>query len=374
MPKTVMPVCDISLQTLNLFILHKLFLLPESAATDVMQVSERLLGLHAKRPQTPYLMLQARLPNFTAEQLDDLLYQQRVLLRAHAMRGTVHMLPLAQYRIILAATAGQLDGMYQRAFKHLDNKQAIIEAILETIRQQGALLIEEIKAALSLDVDNRDLYRLVNYLCTSGVLVKSTVKGTWRNSVYRYQLLADWQPDIPNSNLDGPAAQAKLIEWYLAAYGPATLDDIVWWTGLTKTKVNKGLKSLSQTTVSTYFEALADEAFLLQDDYKVLSTWQPPDAPQITFLPSFDAYVIAYIKRERLIDEGNYGRIFRGVAGIIEPVVLLNGRIIGTWKYAIDEDGVATELFEQPQGIQDALQTASYKTAHFLELADANTK
>lgn len=346
MPKTVMPVCDISLQTLNLFILHKLFLLPESAATDVMQVSERLLGLHAKRPQTPYLMLQARLPNFTAEQLDDLLYQQRVLLRAHAMRGTVHMLPLAQYRIILAATAGQLDGMYQRAFKHLDNKQAIIEAILETIRQQGALLIEEIKAALSLDVDNRDLYRLVNYLCTSGVLVKSTVKGTWRNSVYRYQLLADWQPDIPNSNLDGPAAQAKLIEWYLAAYGPATLDDIVWWTGLTKTKVNKGLKSLSQTTVSTYFEALADEAFLLQDDYKVLSTWQPPDAPQITFLPSFDAYVIAYIKRERLIDEGNYGRIFRGVAGIIEPVVLLNGRIIGTWKYAIDEDGVATELFE----------------------------
>ncbi len=374
MPKTVTPVGNISLRTLNLFILRKLFLLPESAATNTMQVAERLLGLHAKRPQTPYLMLQARLPDFTPEQLDDLLYQQRALLRAHAMRGTVHMLPLSQYRLILTATAGQLDAMYRRAFKYLNNKQTIIEAILEAVRQQGALLIEEIRAALPLDVDKRDLYHLVNYLCTNGVLVKSTVRGTWRNSVYRYELLADWQPNIPDSDLDTPTARAKLIEGYLTAYGPATMDDIVWWTGLTKMEVKKGMRSLAQNYVSAYFEALNDEAYLLQDDHKVLGAWRPPDEPQITFLPSFDAYVIAYIKRKRLIDESYYDRIFKGVAGIIEPVILVNGRIIGTWKYIVEGEGVATELFEKPRGIQDALQTASHRVARFLALADASTK
>jgi hypothetical protein len=264
--------------------------------------------------------------------------------------------------------------MYRRAFKHLNNKQTIIEAILEAVRRQGALLIEEIMAALPLDVDKRDLYHLVNYLCTNGVLVKSTVRGTWRNSVYRYELLADWQPNIPDSDLDAPTAQAKLIEGYLAAYGPATIDDIVWWTGLTKMEVKKGIRSLAQNYVSAYFEALNDEAYLLQDDYKVLGVWRPPDEPQITFLPSFDAYVIAYIKRERLIDESYYDRIFKGVAGIIEPVILVNGRIIGTWKYIVEGEGVATELFEKPRGIQDALQTARHRVARFLALADASTK
>lgn len=374
MPKTVTSTCEIPLRTLNLYILRKQFLLPESAATDVMQVTEHLLGLHAKRPQTPYLMLQARLPDFSAQHLDDLLYQQRVLLRAHAMRGTVHMLPLSQYRMILAATEDQLDGMYRRAFKHLDNMQAIIDAILDAVQQQGALLIEEIMAALPLEVDSRDLYRLVNYLCTNGILVKSTVKGTWRNSVYRYQLLTEWQPNIPNHDWDVLPAQAKLIEGYLFAYGPATIDDIVWWTGLTKTKVKKGLNSLGENCVSVYFETLADDAYLLQDDYEALVKWQPPDETQITFLPSFDAYVIAYIRRERLIDEVYYDLIFRGVAGIIEPVVLLDGRIIGTWKYAVDGDCVATELFVQPKGIEDALHKASHKTAQFLELADASTQ
>lgn len=374
MPTTVTSTCEISLRTLNLFVLRKQLLLPESAATNVIQVTERLLGLHAKRPQTPYLMLQARLPGFRTEQLDDLLYQQRVLLRAHAMRGTVHMLPLSQYRMVLAATAGQLDGMYRRAFKHLNDMQTIIEAILEAVRQHGALLIEEIMAALPLEVDNRDLYRLVNYLCTNGILVKSTVKGTWRNSVYRYQLLTDWQPDIPNGDWDVPLAQAKLIEAYLSAYGPATMDDIVWWTGLTKSKVKKGLNSLGDNCVTVNFEALADDAYLLQDDYEALVKWQPPDEPQITFLPSFDAYVIAYIRRERLIDEVYYDRVFRGVAGIIEPVVLLNGRIIGTWKYIVEGEGVATELFEESQGIQSALHVANHRVAQFLVLADASTK
>ena len=91
MPKTVTSTCGIPLRTLNLYILRKQFLLPESAATDVMQVTEHLLGLHAKRPQTPYLMLQARLPDFSAQHLDDLLYQQRAYFFRIRLRRRVHI-------------------------------------------------------------------------------------------------------------------------------------------------------------------------------------------------------------------------------------------------------------------------------------------
>lgn len=68
--------CTVDLRTLNLFVLRKQFLLPEAPAQNVLQVAERLVGLHAKRPQTPYLALYARLPDFTASQLDGLMYDQ----------------------------------------------------------------------------------------------------------------------------------------------------------------------------------------------------------------------------------------------------------------------------------------------------------
>ena len=35
-------------------------------------------------------------------------------------------------------------------------------------------------------------------------------------------------------------------------------------------------------------------------------------------LPSFDPYIMAYIDRERYIDQAHYDRVFKGVAGIIE--------------------------------------------------------
>src|SRR5207253_2639581 len=100
---------------------------------------ERLVGLHAKRPQTPYLSVYARNARLKPADLNAALYRDRTLLRAHCMRGTVHMLPLSQYRTVLSATAGQLDNMYRRAFDDVPNKLAIEEAVLELVRKNGAL-------------------------------------------------------------------------------------------------------------------------------------------------------------------------------------------------------------------------------------------
>src|SRR3954447_24568063 len=106
--------CDVSLRTLNLFVLKKLYLLEDSPAPGAVEIAERLVGLHAKRPQTPYLSVYARNARLKPADLNAALYRDRTLLRAHCMRGTVHMLPLSQYRTVLSATAGQLDNMYRR--------------------------------------------------------------------------------------------------------------------------------------------------------------------------------------------------------------------------------------------------------------------
>jgi hypothetical protein len=263
--------------------------------------------------------------------------------------------------------------MYRRAFDHLKNKQAIEDAVLDMIEDRGPLTHAEIATALPIKVDARDLYRLINELCTRGILVKSTVNGSWRSNIYNYELLTRWQPSISPGETDPLAAQALLIEWYLAAYGPATLADISWWTGLSRAQVKKALARLKRPWTCISFEALKCEAYVFNDELAYLKAWDPPPGPQVTLLPSFDPYIMAYSSRERYIPKEYYTFVFKKVSGIIEPVILIDGRIIGTWKYSLLGDHLFLEVFEETarSQAQRELARAATEMANFLVKADA---
>lgn len=368
--------CKVPLRTVNLFVLRNLCVLGSAGVRSVPEMAERLVGLHAKRPQTPYLSLFARIPGFSPADLDTALYRERSLLRAHCMRGTVHLLPLSQYRTVLNATGGQLDGMYRRALGELRDKSAIENSVVETIRARGPMTRSEVAAALPTTVDERDLYRLINELCTRGVLVKSGVSGPWRSSVYYYELLDRWQPSIPPARGDAAAAQAELIGWFLAAYAPATLKDISWWSGLSQSQVSKALAKSDRPVRRVRFEALGGEALIYADDLERLEAWEPPREPQVTLLPSFDPYVIAYADRGRYINGRFYEKVFKGVSGIIEPVVIVDGRIVGTWKYAAVVGELPVELFygESKPSVKACVVRVATEAVRFLRRADEETK
>ncbi|MGH9929807.1 MAG: winged helix DNA-binding domain-containing protein [Pyrinomonadaceae bacterium] len=340
-----------------------------------MHAAKRLVGLHAKRPQSPYLSLVARMPGFSIGQLDNVLYRQRQLLRAHAMRGTVHLLPLTQYHTVLNASAGQLSGMYQRAFANLNNKAAVTKLVVDSIRARGPMTHQAIASSLSIEIDERDLYRIINELCTDGVLVKASVEGSWRSAIYHYELLDRWQPSIPRGAEDQSRARAQLLTWYLSAYAPATLKDISWWSGLSEAEVRSTLALVERPLKLVRFECLGSEALIFEDEFERLAKWEPPRTTQLTLLPSFDPYVIAYIDRGRYIDKANYAKVFKGVAGIIEPVILIDGFIAGVWKYAIKNDRLVSEMFAEPTNAEltDKIKRAELEMIAFLRKADGQT-
>lgn len=368
--------CKASLRAINLFVLDNLFLLRDAQSRkSITEIAERLIGLHAKRPQTPYLSLLARLPGFAPAQLDQVLYKERTLLRAHCMRGTVHMLPLSQYRTVLDATAGQLDGMYGRAFEGLGDKQTVERAVLGLIRARGPMTRSEVASALPSKVDERDLYRILNELCTRGILVKATVKGSWRTSVYNYELLERWQPSIPAGEDDRLSALTKLLGWYVAAYAPVTLKDISWWSGVSQAQVKAALARIERPIVTAHFESLEGEALIFKDELARLESREPPRTPHVALLPSFDSYVIAYADRDRYIDRAHYSKVFKRVSGIIEPVIIFDGVIKGTWKYSATGGQIPIELFDgRPERkTLGQLEKVVAETADFLTRADEAT-
>jgi len=369
------PACGVPPRAINLFVLDNLCVSGGGCGKSVLEVAERLVGLHAKRPQTPYLSLFARVGGFAPADLDAALYRERTLLRAHCMRGTVHMLPLSQYRTVLEATAGQLDGMYRRAFVALEGKPAIERAVLELITERGPMTRAELAESLPMSVEERDLYRLVNELCTRGVLVKAGVSGPWRSSVYYYELLERWQPSIPPGRGGVDAARAEIVSRYLAAYAPATLRDISWWSGLSQAQARKALAESVRPVRRVRFDALEGDAFIYEDEFERLEAYEPPRGPRVSLLPSFDPYVIAYADRGRYINGRFYERVFRGVSGIIEPVVLVDGRIVGTWKYTEAGGSLPFELFEgeSKPSVRRLVEGAAEETARFMRRADEET-
>src|SRR5262249_8868240 len=117
------------------------------------------------------------------------------------------------------------------------------------------------------------------------------------------------------------------------------------------------------------------DAFVFDDDLEVLRTWRPPSRPQIKLLPGFDPYVMAYADRSRYISGNHYGKVFKRVSGIIEPVILVDGWIVGAWKYSLERGKLPSEIFERiddPQ-VKRAIDQATVRMADFLARADAES-
>jgi len=260
--------------------------------------------------------------------------------------------------------------MYRRAFSKLVNKKQIQDRIYHLIEKRGALSHSEIARLLPFAVDERDLHRLLNELCTNGLLIKSTIHGTWRSSVYDYEILDRWQPHITAGESDVERARALVVSWYLEAYGPATTADIVWWTGFSQAEIKKAINALGPAVDCQIFDTLSEPTWMFIADLEAFQKWTPPRSSQVSMLPAFDPYVVAYINRQRYIDDAYYRDVFKGVSGIIEPVILCDGRIVGTWKYNLKAGRVPVSIFKGSMVHAGLLERSIERTARFVREAD----
>jgi len=56
------------------------------------------------------------------------------------------------------------------------------------------------------------------------------------------------------------------------------------------------------------------------------------DRGTVRLLPSFDPFLQGHRRRDHLVDRAHYKQVYKD-QGWLAPVVLLDGRVIGTWSY-----------------------------------------
>ena len=265
-------------------------------------------------------------------------YNEGKILRTHLMRPTWHFVTPDDIRWLLQLTAPRVNtkaGPYYRKFE-LDTAifKRSNKALTKALRGGRHLPRRVLKAVLNeAGVAVDDGVRLAHVLLRAeldGLICSGPMIG----KQITYALLEERVP--ATKPLDPDEALAQLTRRFITSHGPATLQDFVWWSGLTVADAKRGI-------------ALIDPP---------LRVTQRAPKPKHTahFLPAFDEYLVAYKDREQ---------------GMLGPAVIVDGRIAGAWKRTYDNNTV-TIVFSPSKTLNKsdrvAIATAADRYAAFVGL------
>ncbi|MDY7042292.1 MAG: winged helix DNA-binding domain-containing protein [Chloroflexota bacterium] len=355
----------LNLEQVNRFLLSKQHLAPGTQGDDVVRVVEDICALHATAATTPYLSLWSRMEGFSRQQLEAELYEKRGLVRTICMRSTLHIVPAERLPTFFQATKERLQRDYSRQAGRLlvqaglcrEGEEAetlgrLHRRVADALAGRGPAtvsviggLVPELKSKVKYNVDRP--YggefslgsRLVAGMCTLGLLVRAKPRGSWRSNLYEYALLADWLSGMDLEILAPEEAQTRLVRWYLAAFGPSTVEDIAWWSGFGKVRTREALSVLDDELVEVEIEGLGGCYLMLAADHQRLHETRLGMEPSANLLPTLDPYIMGYKDRRRFLAPEHYDRVFDR-AGNALATVWANGQVVGIWQ----EQEAAIEL------------------------------
>jgi hypothetical protein len=287
------------------------------------------------------------------------LYEDRTLLRLLCMRRTVFVIPTELAAAVLAASGTKVAAQQRKLLLGMLAENGIagdveswladVERVaLDALAELGEAAANEIGAAdprlraelvvargKSYEGKQRVVSRVLLVLAAQGLIVRGRPLGGWTSTQFRWSVADRWQPGgIPKmSTVD---AEVELARRWLRTFGPATVDDLRWWTGWTATQTKRALGRLDPVEVDLDGTA----GIVLADD---LAPVTPADEPWVALLPALDPTPMGWNRREFYLGE-HAGRLF-DTTGNVSPTVWLDGRIVGGWAQRKDGE-VAVQLLE----------------------------
>jgi hypothetical protein len=282
------------------------------------------------------------------------------LVRSWPMRGTLHfvagedlpwLLELLPARV-LAAAAGRRRGL---GLTDADTEQAT--AIATSVLDGGRRLRRDaLLAAFSdggLDIAGQRGYHLLWTLAQTGTLCLGPTDGGQQLFV----LVDDWLPPPPRRGR--AEALGELARRYFTGHGPATVQDLARWAGLTLGDARAG-RALARPEL-TAVEVDGVEYLLAPDTADRLAAVRD-EARGVFLLPGFDEFVLGYGDRSTVLAPEFADRIVPGGNGMFRPTVVSEGRIVGTWAWTGRGDRrtvTATPFTEFSAEVRSAIAAAA---------------
>jgi hypothetical protein len=315
----------LTLRELNRALLARQFLL-DRRKSGIQQAVEKLCAIQAQWPQSPYIALWTRLTGFRKEQLTRAL-ERHDIVKATLFRITLHMTSARDYpyyaAAVLAAARERTPGVSAAQVETLSRR-------VKAAAMKGPLTHEQVEALAADELGQRWRTR------TLTPLVHMPPGGTWSH-YGRVQLRAMETVlgiELP-SREDGAE---RLVRRYLAAFGPATQQDLLRFGGVRVGDVRAGLDRVELVR-------FRDELGRVLLDVPRAPLPAPDTPAPVRFLPKWDSSLLAYAppERTRILPER-----FRSTViarnGDVAPTVLVDGFVAATWDVGSKRDLTITPL------------------------------
>lgn len=319
----------------------------DAPATDVVQAARDLVGLHATGAPNPYLQLFTRMPGFTRPALDRELYERRSLARVRCMRGTLFLLPLELLPIAWAATRELVLGpstKYLTAQGLTPRSYERYAGLMDAVLAGRALSAAQIRTELGAG-RNIALPAVLNQMCDEGQLLRDRPVAGWRDAHSTYRRLAEALPQVKLDRYEPAQAATMLIERYIDRYGPVTLDDIAWWTGLGRRRCRDALHELGTQITPVRLPEWDGEHLVRRANLDRIMHATRPTRTQVSLLAALDPYTMGFRRRARLLNPDRQDFVYdRG--GNATSVALVDGQIAGVWDVLIPSGEIGFFRFD----------------------------
>ncbi|MFU8946936.1 winged helix DNA-binding domain-containing protein [Mycetocola zhadangensis] len=252
------------------------------------------------------------------------------LIRSWPMRGTLHaltpddlrmILPLSRDRTIASLAARHRELEISSENVTVASDAAVNALTSDTPTASRKELFDIFERAGQPTAGQRGAH-LIFLLAHAGLICL----GPFRGKEQVFVLLDEWATPT-GASPDRAEALAAVALRYFSSHGPATVEDLAWWTKLTLTDARAATAAVRSAL--TAFPRDGRDYFASQDTAELAA--RPPGSRSVLVLPGFDEYLLGYTDRSAALAVEHSPLIVPSNNGMFKSTVVVGGRVVGTW-------------------------------------------
>jgi hypothetical protein len=275
-----------------------------------------------------------RLNGKTDKDIENALKSKKIL-RTWGNRGTLQFISTSDVYWFLELLAPRIIARNARRYKELGLDDKTLskskKIVLDALDGTKGLKRTELKEFLEYNGISTEGNRL------SFILQRASLDGLIHQGIaIKNNPVYFSMEDMPDKGFNREDSLKEISKRYFYSHGPATLEDFVWWSGLTVKDAEAGLDSVKKVLKR---EIIDGKIYWSRSN----NLMEDKTSPMVNLLPIFDDFLLAYKDRGASIDN-QIKKLLKPQHGIFSPTIIVDGVVTGTWKRKIMGNKVAMEL------------------------------
>jgi hypothetical protein len=296
-------------------------LLLERSRLPIPRALERIGGIQNQYAPNAYIRLCSCLQRFTRDDLTRAL-ERRSVVQATLLRSTIHVVSRRDFWPLAVAVRAAQREWWRRV------NRIPAEVDMEPFAERARIFL---RGTTRTRRELAEFQREHDFPAASSwgfslwaELVRVPPGGTWdRRRADVFALAEEW---LGPDSIEPVTALEHLVRRYLAAFGPATRNDIASWAGMKPTHLAPSLGSMS-------LRRFRNEAGTELLDLPRAPLPDPDTPAPVRFLPTWDAVLLVHARRTGILPERYRPLVFQSKNPPSVPTFLVDGVVAGTWRH-----------------------------------------